>query len=130
SWHLRTLASDGAALACTINGIIASTSASFNCSNRFPDRVLQLLQARSHDLFGLPVALLLVIELHAHLFGRGIGQVVFESAIWRDWRLKQRLVRQRNAWGQRHVGGAGHGGCGKCHDPADSKKRDAMFPGE
>jgi hypothetical protein len=61
-----------------------------------PDRVLQLLETRSHNVFGLAIALLLVIELHARFFGRdGIADRTSEFAVWLWLRLEQRWVDRR-----------------------------------
>jgi hypothetical protein len=62
----------------------------FDYANCFANRVLKLPQPRPHDFFSLPVALLLVIELHAHLLSRdGIAEGVFEFAVGLRLRFKQ-----------------------------------------
>ena len=58
------------------------TVALFDSSNCLANRVLKLQQPRPSDFFSLPVALLLVVELHAHLLGGdGIAEGVFEFAV-------------------------------------------------
>ena len=69
----------------------------FNRPDRFPDRILQAVQAPAHVGFGLPVALLLVVELLAKLLDRHrAADRAPEGAVGLRLALEQCAVRQRN----------------------------------
>lgn len=83
---------------------IADGSPPFDRPDRVVDGVLQCMQAAAHVRFGLPVALLLVIELLEDLLRAADG--ASEPAIGLRLPLQQCAVRERNLCaGDRRSGG-------------------------